>query len=412
MTSQEKEKIALFRYGIIAPLISNIAISTSKMEYLKSLGDKEYESPNGQIKNVNWKTIEGWYYQYQKFGFEGLKPKSRSDKGKIRKLDDEVIDTIEYYIQKYPRMPATAIHEKLVSDSVINVGDVSTCTIQRYIRKLKDTKNIVTKTELRRYEAEHINDIWCCDTTYSFKLTVDGVKKRMYIIAIIDDASRVIVGCDVFFEDNYINFMSVLKQAVKKYGKPKILNLDNGAPYKNGQLELLAARIGVTLHHCAPYSGWQKGKIERWFRTMKDHFMATYNLTSKTKIEDFRKDLLEYVLKYNNQEHSELKVSPFTRFFEQDEHPIYLEDSAIEKSFLLEIDRKATIDGVIVINNIEFEVPIKYSNKRIKLRYSSDYKDVYIVNPDDTLTKIELLNKIANSKVKRNKPKFVVEDMA
>jgi hypothetical protein len=53
MTSQEKEKIALFRYGIIAPLISNIAISTSKMEYLKSLGDKEYESPNGQIKNVN-----------------------------------------------------------------------------------------------------------------------------------------------------------------------------------------------------------------------------------------------------------------------------------------------------------------------------------------------------------------------
>ena len=81
---------------------------------------------------------------------------------------------------------------------------------------IKENNDIITKKEFRRYEAEHINDIWCCDTTYSFKLTVNGVKKRMYIMAIIDDASRVIVGCDVFFEDNYVNFMSVLKSAVKK----------------------------------------------------------------------------------------------------------------------------------------------------------------------------------------------------
>lgn len=85
---------------------------------------------------------------------------------------------------------------------------------------------------MKRYEASHINDIWCCDTTYSFKLTVGKEKKRLFIVGIIDDASRMIVGCDVFFNDNYKNFMSVLKTAVSKYGKPKILNLDNGAPYK------------------------------------------------------------------------------------------------------------------------------------------------------------------------------------
>ena len=59
----------------------------------------------------------------------------------------------------------------------------------------------------------------------------------MYIIAIIDDASRVIVGCDVFFEDNYVNFMSVLKSAVKKFGKPKLLNADNGEEYSVGLCE-------------------------------------------------------------------------------------------------------------------------------------------------------------------------------
>ena len=253
MTDQEKEKIALFRYGIISPVVSNIAISMSKKEFFKQLGEKEYLHPNGNNVKIEWKTIEGWYYQYKRLGFEGLKPRNRNDKGKVRKLDDEVIEIIDYYIKKYPRMPATSIHEKLIADNIINVGDVSTCTVARYIKRLKENSDIITKKEFRRYEAEHINDIWCCDTTYSFKLNVNGVKKRMYIIAIIDDASRVIVGCDVFFEDNYVNFMSVLKSAVKKYGKPKLLNVDNGAPYKNNQISLLTARLGITLHHCEAY---------------------------------------------------------------------------------------------------------------------------------------------------------------
>ena len=81
--------------------------------------------------------------------------------------------------------------------------------------KRKDEK-IVTKQELKRYEAENVNDIWACDTTYSFKVMDNGLKKRIFIIAIIDDASRAIVGINCFFEDNYVNFMSVLKSAVKK----------------------------------------------------------------------------------------------------------------------------------------------------------------------------------------------------
>lgn len=111
---------------------------------------------------------------------------------------------------------------------------------------------------MKRYEAQHVNDIWCCDTTYSFKVNDNGIKKRMYIMAIIDDASRNIVGVDVFFNDNYVNFMSVLKEAVSKYGKPKVLNLDNGSTYKNKQIEILAARVGFTIHYCAAYLRYKR----------------------------------------------------------------------------------------------------------------------------------------------------------
>lgn len=410
MTDQEKEKIALFRYGIISPLVSNIAISMSKKAFLRQLGEKEYLHPNGTNVKIDWKTIEGWYYQYKNLGFEGLKPRDRNDRGKVRKLDNEVIEIIDYYINKYPRMPATSIHERLIADNIINIGDVSTNTIGRYIKKLRESDDIITKKEYRRYEAEHVNDIWCCDTTYSFYLTVDGVKKRTYIMAIIDDASRMIVGCDIFFEDNYINFMSVLKGAVKKYGKPKLLNVDNGSPYKNNQISLLTARLGITLHHCEAYTPQSKAKIERWNRTMKDHFMFNYHITSATTIEEVRADLLKYVVEYNKKEHSELKKPPHDRFYDKNEHQIYLDENLIEKSFLIEIERKVSIDCVIQINNIDYEVPSKYSKRKIKIRYSPDNQNFYVVNPDGTLEKIKLLDKIANSKCARKKPVFNIEE--
>ena len=156
-------------------------------------------------------------------------------------------------------------------------------------------------------------------------------------MAIIDDASRMIVGCDIFFEDNYINFMSVLKGAVKKYGKPKLLNVDNGSPYKNNQISLLTARLGITLHHCEAYTPQSKAKIERWNRTMKDHFMFNYHISSATTIEEVRADLLKYVVEYNKKEHSELKKPPHDRFYDKNEHHIYLDENLIhsEKLYIL-----------------------------------------------------------------------------
>ena len=410
MTDNEKNEVALFRYGIISDLVVGNIDTKSKKAFFRdaSLKERYYR---GKVILVSKGTIERWFYNYKKYGFDGLKPRDRNDSGRIRKIDGEIEGIINHYISEHPRMPASQIYNELVANHYITFDEISASTITRYVSRCKKDKGVITHSEMKRYEAEHINEIWCCDTTYSFKLTVNGEKKRLYIIAIIDDASRLIVGIDVFFNDNYVNFMSVLKSAVKKYGKPKVLNLDNGAPYKNNQINLLSARIGILAHHCAPYSGWQKGKIERWFRTMKDHFMASFHLTSKTTIEEFRDELLKYTNEYNNTIHSSLnKQSPLTRFFDSGEEIKRLSEDEIEKSFLLEIERKASIDCVIQIDNIEFEVPAKYSKKSIKIRYSSDYKTCYVVNSDSSLEKIELLDKIANSKIKRKQPIFNVEE--
>ena len=132
---------------------------------------------------------------------------------------------------------------------------------------------------MRRYERPHINEVWCGDSSVGPKLTdTDGKKHRIYVIALIDDASRFITGVDVFFNDNFVNLMSVMKSAISKYGRPKVFNFDNGKAYRNRQMELLAARIGSTLSYCQPYTPTGKAKIERWFRTLKDQWMASLDM--------------------------------------------------------------------------------------------------------------------------------------
>lgn len=410
MKKDFKEQNALFKYSVISPLVTGSMEFSTKKEFFDYVTKKEFRYIDGSIITLSSSTVERWYYTYINKGFDALKSKSRCDNGKTRKIDDELKAIINHYVDTHPRLPSTAIREALIKNGYIVPTDVSLTTITRYVTSYKKGNDIVTKQEMRRYELEHINDVWCCDTSYSFKLTVDDIKKRTYIIAIIDDASRMIVGCDVFFNDNYANYMIVLKQAISRYGKPKLLNVDNGAPYKNGQIELLCARLGTTLHHCVPYSPEGKSKIERWFRTMKDHFMSIYNLTPKTSIETFRKDLLEYVNTYNNKVHSSLKgLTPTERFFNGNDQIIRLDADFIDKTFLIEVERKVSCDSIISLDTFEFEVPFKYANKRIKIRYSTDYKSVYVVNPDNSLTQINLLDKISNSKIKRSKPIFNTE---
>ena len=231
-----------------------------------------------------------------------------------------------------------------------------------------------------------------------------GKKHRIYIIALIDDASRFITGIDLFFNDNFVNLMSVLKSAVAKYGRPKVLNFDNGKSYRNKQMELLAARIGTTLSYCQPYTPTGKAKIERWFRTMKDQWMASLDMRDFHSLDQLRGSLFAYVQQYNQSPHSSLHgKSPQDRFFSEPEQIRRLPQDQIQTDFLLEIERRVSADSVITIDQVEYEVEYRFARQRIRLRYSPDMKDIFIVEPDGSLTPIRLLNKQENATIKREK---------
>lgn len=302
-------------------------------------------------------------------------------------------------------MSASAIFRQLRDNGSIKSGEISESTINRYVNQLAVQLKTTTNPDMRRYERPHINEVWCGDSSVGpYLKTVDGKKHRVYIIALIDDASRFIVGIDVFFHDNFVNLMSVIRSAVAKYGRPQLFNFDNGKSYKNRQMELLAARIGSVIHYDQPYTPTQKAKIERWFRTMKDQWMASLDIRDFHSLEELKENLFAYVQTYNQSPHSSLKgMSPQDRYFSEPNLFHRLSEEEIGHSFLLEIERKVSADSVITIDQVEYEVDCRFAKQHIRLRYSADLKDLFVVEADGTLTPIRLLNKTENAFVKRGK---------
>ena len=407
MDKDKKHAIALMRYSAIASLVAGTAEDFPSLQaYFRDASAKGVRAPNGEIRHYAPATIEKWYLDYKHHGFDALLPASRSDRGVSRKIDAELEEEIRYLKHTYPRLSAAAIYKQLQEKGSIRRGQLSESTVCRFIHQMALQEKIAGNTQdLRRYERPHINEVWCGDSSVGpYLKTEDGKKQRVYVMALIDDASRFVTGADVFFQDNFVNLMAVIRSAVSKYGTPKVFNFDNGPAYHNKQMELLAARIGSTVHYCQPYTPIQKAKIERWFRTLKDQWMASLDMRDFHTLEELRGSLLAYVRTYNQRPHASLdQKTPEERFFSESEKIRRLPQERIDQSFLLEIERRVSADSVVVIDHVEYEVDYRFARQKITLRYAPDLSDIYLVEPEGTLTPIRLLNKQENASVKREK---------
>lgn len=405
MTFDQKQKTALFRYSVIAPLETGTSDpSQSNKEFFRRAAAKPYTDPDGKTVTVGASTIEKWHHAYKKGGFDALFPQGRKDEGVSRKLDQDLQSQIQFLMAQHPRITAAEIHRTLLCNGSIHLHQVSVSTVERFVRLVRNREGQPAKKDMRRYERAHINEVWYGDTMYGPWLSDKEGKKRVYFIALIDDASRFIVAADLFFHDSFENLMAVIRSAVSKFGRPGLFTFDNGPAYRNQQMELLAARIGSSLHYCEPFTPTGKSKIERWFLTVRMQYLASLDMRDFHSLEELRRDFAGYVSRYNQTPHSSLDgKTPQERYFSEPERFRRLPPQQIETDFLLEIERRVSADHVVVINKTEYEVHYRYAKQRIRLRYSPDMEHVFVVEPSGTLTPIRLLNKQDNAVVKRER---------
>ena len=259
-TGGDYEKIALFRYSLIVPALNGTYSEKSINEYFINVATKEHTCPDGNKRYFKACSIKNWYYQYKKYGFDGLKPGVRSDSGKSKNIPITVLDTIQEIKKIRNKITKRQLYEELCNMGEIRKVDVAESTFYRFLRLNNlSIANSENQLECKAYEAACSNDIWQADTSNVMKIKAGNKMETVYLVQIIDDASRLIVGQTLTFNDNAIVFQEVLKKAIKVYGVPKILYVDNGSPYANEQLSLICASLGIHLIHAKPYSPKRKG---------------------------------------------------------------------------------------------------------------------------------------------------------
>ena len=398
---KRNQQIALFRYELIIPALNNTFPDRSAFQYFCRIASNPVRYIDGTEVKIAQQTLRAWYYTYKRDGFDGLIPKTRNDCGVSRKIDDDVRSRIIELLKSNPRMTGTGIYLKMIEDGDINKNQVSLSTVNRFIASVKPTINTAESEDMRAFEMQYSNDMWQMDTTYCSYIRINGKSIRTFLIMIIDDRSRMIVGYEFFLEDNAVNVQKVLKKAILKYGVPKRIFTDNGKPYVNEQFRLICAALQIEISKAASYHGNQKGKVERAFRSVKEQWMYNTDFSKFRNTEEITADFSEYVNTKNNTVHKSLKETPLNTFMKDADRIRRLDKEIIEKSFYHTRQCRVYNDATIHMMGREYEAGQKYIGTKITVKYVPDMSHVYIYE-DDSYLEIKEVDKVANSKIKRN----------
>lgn len=379
-TEDDKRKLALFRFSMIAPVVNGTFREESKMAYFRAATQTPLLLPNGSLVTYAPETLKSWYLQYNHGGLDALIPRSRIDLGRTRAMTEDAREQIHAYYQKYPYITGKKIYEKLIQEGYIKETDFSVDTLYRYLQNAKLTAEHMSEEECLAFEFQNANDCWQADTTMGPVIMYEGKKRQTYLIACIDDASRLLVHGEFFFEDTAKNVQCVLRKAIQKYGVPKKFFIDNGGSYRNLQLEWICAAVGIEKIHSKPYKPRGKAKIERNHRSVKDGWMNAVDWNGFHSLEDVNQSYQGYLDKeYNNHLHSSIDMTPRERFLKDFSQVRFIETSILDEQFLHRTTRRVTPTATISLFNVCYETPQQYIGQRIHLRYDrEDMSEIYI----------------------------------
>ncbi len=407
MEKEQKEQMetAQLRFGVIAPVIQGTYPDESIAAYCRRVSAVPMKLPDGRGVRYQPKTISKWINLYRHGGMEALMPKSRCDKGNSRVITPEAEEEIQRLKEKYPRLNATQIHGKLVQDGLLPYS-VSVSSVQRYIKAhgLKGAQAGIQK-DRKAFEAEYFGELWQADTCCLPYIRENGRNRRTYLMMVVDDHTRMIVGARLFYQDNAANFQAVLREAVSAYGIPEKLYADNGSPYANSQLSFICGSIGTVLLHTPVRDGASKGKVERSFRTMKERWLYGLDVRQVTSLEAFNQSLQGYVRQYNLTRHSTTGQPPLERFLQSNGH-IRRPES---REWLLEcfhnrIVRKVNRDATVSIDSACYDVPMQFIGQKVEIRYlPGDMGDAYLLSKGSRYP-LRATNRVENGRTRRENP--------
>jgi transposase InsO family protein len=403
MTEDEKMQVAVFRFSVISDFIHAPSMSRrAKSRLLQDKCCRKWRIPFSEKTRISKSTIRRWIRLYKQSNgdLKSLCPSSRTDRGGCRAMDEETCLSLIELKTKTPW--ATVPH--LIDEIKRSRPDIklNNSTVYRFLHQ----NNLMrcgeqNSVDRRKFEAELPNDLWQSDVMHGPLVQTDEKKQKAYLIAVIDDHSRLIVYARFYLSEGLACYLDAMENALARRGIPRKLYVDNGSAFRSKHLEYVCARLSIALIHSKPYRPQGRGKIERWFKTVRSRFLSRNKAAT---LGDLNAAFDAWLTQdYQRKVHSATGQSPFDRFTSK-MHCLRTAPANLKDYFRKVVRRTVNKDRTVTIDGSLFEAPVALIGKRIELLYhQSDPQQVEARYQNKSFGIIRPVDLNVNCRIKRDK---------
>lgn len=401
---EHREKVALFRFGLISPLVSRSNVSRGERERMvRGITEKEWEIPGSGRSRISRSTLLRWLKDYQESGqrLESLQPRQRRDKGGTRCMRPELELALLNLRREFPEATLPVLLTKARERGIVDGGaKLSAASLYRMFGRHGLERPQAAPADRRRFEAELPNDLWQSDALHGPKVLEDGRLRQSFLFAIIDDHSRLVLFARAYLSERLESFQDCLIEALARRGLPRKLYVDNGAAFRNHTLRYACGRLGIALLHATPYTPEGKGKIERLWKTVR---MQLFPLLPETlSLLELNERLLKWVEEdYHQRVHSSTGQKPLERYLK---HVSLLRKAPedLREYFRFPLNRKVDKDRTVSIYGRLYEAPAGLIGNTVTVLYHpADMSRIEVIFQEISRGFLVPLSPTVNCRVRR-----------
>jgi putative transposase len=404
------ERIALFRAQVLGSLTCAQLDRGEQSTLLRELSRRRFRPPGAKrTRTYSVPTLERWLRRHRKGGVEALRPKPRAT-GHAQELTAEQRELIVEIRREHRGASVPLILRTLEAEGRIAAGVAKPATVRRLLAshgltRQTRSRRSTSDRERRRWQVERPSQLWHADVCHGPTLVhTDGdtqVKTPLRIHGFVDDASRYVPLLAARSSEREVDMLELFIAALRAHGRPGALYLDNGSTYRGEILATACARLNITLLHAQPYDPRARGKMERFWRTLREGCLDY--IDPRSSLHDVQVKLLAFVDRhYHHAPHSSLMGRAPAKLWATRE-PKLVSEEELEVALTVRANRQVRGDGTLSVGGQDWELKDSWLAGR-KVSVARSFVDLQRppwVELEGQRRTLQLVDPVANAKRSR-----------
>jgi transposase InsO family protein len=358
------ERVAIFRHSVVGSLVARDFTHGELRTELEALSHQRMRPPDAKSTRCSSiPTLERWYYACKKGGPAALVPRPRADKGHGQCLDPAMRELICAIRAENRSASVPLILKTLADEGRLDKKEVSPQVVRKMLAErglLRISAKAAESVDPHqgplmrlRWQAERPGALWHGDVCH-FSIRNNGALKPVRIHGHLDDASRECVGIEAFWQEREEDMLKLFLDCIRRHGPPDALYLDNGATYRGEVLATGCQRLGILLLHPKPYDPQARGKMERFWRTLREGLLVFCK--GEMSLDELNQRLRAFVERYRQTPHAGLLGRTPASVYRSHQRTDDLDEAKIQKALEIRENRRVGHDNIVRIDGVAWEL--------------------------------------------------------